>query len=45
MRTVFEDEETDAILLIDAANAFNSINRQPWTLYLAILTFLKMGKR
>ena len=27
MRTVFEDEETDAILLIDAANAFNSINR------------------
>lgn len=28
MRTVFEDEETDAILLIDAANAFNSINRE-----------------
>ena len=27
MRNVFEDEETDAILLIDAANAFNSINR------------------
>jgi hypothetical protein len=27
MRNVFEDIETDAILLIDAANAFNSINR------------------
>ena len=27
MKNVFEDIETDAILLIDAANAFNSINR------------------
>ena len=27
MRTIFEDDESDAILLIDAANAFNSINR------------------
>ena len=27
MRNVFEDEESDAILLIDAANAFNSMNR------------------
>jgi len=27
MRTIFEDDETDAVLLIDAANAFNSINR------------------
>ena len=27
MRTVYEDIETDAVLLIDAANAFNSINR------------------
>ena len=28
MRTIFEDEKSDAILLIDAANAFISINRQ-----------------
>ena len=27
MRTLYENEETDAVLLIDAANAFNSINR------------------
>ena len=27
MRTVFEDADSDAILLIDAANAFNSMNR------------------
>ena len=27
MRTIYENEETDAVLLIDAANAFNSINR------------------
>jgi len=28
MRTLYENEETDAVLLIDAANAFNSINRR-----------------
>ena len=27
MRTIYEEEDTDAVLLIDAANAFNSINR------------------
>ena len=27
MRDVFEDEETECVLLMDAANAFNSINR------------------
>ena len=28
MRTLYEEEDTDAVLLIDAANAFNSINRK-----------------
>ena len=28
MRAIFEDKDTQAILLIDAKNAFNSINRQ-----------------
>ena len=28
MRTIYEDDATDAVLLIDAANAFNSMNRQ-----------------
>ena len=28
MREMFENEESEAILLVDAANAFNSINRQ-----------------
>ena len=27
MRKIFEDNETDAVLLIDASNAFNSMNR------------------
>jgi len=27
MKQIYEEEETDAVLLIDAANAFNSINR------------------
>ena len=28
MRTIYENEDTDRILLVDAANAFNSINRE-----------------
>ena len=27
MRTSFEDEDTDAVLLVDASNAFNSLNK------------------
>ena len=28
MRKIFEDEETDAVILEDASNAFNSVNRK-----------------
>ena len=28
MHTIFEDEKTEAVLLVNAASAFNSINRQ-----------------
>ena len=28
MHTIFEDEKTEAVLLVDADNAFNSVNRQ-----------------
>ena len=28
MRKIYEDEETEAILLVDAANAFNALNRK-----------------
>ena len=28
MREIFQEEETDAILLVDASNAFNSLNRE-----------------
>ena len=28
MRQVFEDEGTDAVILVDATNAFNLLNRQ-----------------
>ena len=27
LRTIFEDEESEAVLLVDASNAFNSLNR------------------
>ena len=27
MRTIFNADETDAVLLIDASNAFNALNR------------------
>ena len=27
MHSIFEEEETDAVLLIDASNAFNALNR------------------
>ena len=28
MRCMFEDDRTDAVILVDARNAFNSLNRQ-----------------
>ena len=28
MRSMFEDDRTDAVILVDARNAFNSLNRQ-----------------
>ena len=28
MRNIFEDENTDAVILVDVSNAFNSLNRQ-----------------
>ena len=27
MRKIFEDEETDAVILVDATNAFNSVDK------------------
>ena len=27
MRTIFEDKNTDAVILVDVSNAFNSLNR------------------
>jgi len=28
MRQIFDDPHTDAVILVDASNAFNSLNRQ-----------------
>ena len=28
MREIFNDEQTEAVILVDASNAFNSLNRQ-----------------
>ena len=28
MRTIFEKEDTEAVILVDASNLFNSLNRQ-----------------
>ena len=28
MKLIFEDEKTEAVILVDARNAFNSLNRQ-----------------
>lgn len=33
MRSIFEDESADAVLLVGATNAFNSVNRQTFLLY------------
>ena len=37
MRTVFEDASTDAILLVDASNAFNNLNRRVALLNIQVL--------
>ena len=37
MRDVFEEQEPEAVLLVDAANAFNNINRQAFLHNISIL--------
>ena len=40
MHTIFEDENTEAALLVDAANAFNSGNRKMF-----LITFLSPAQQ
>ena len=46
MQTTFEDEKTEAMLLVDTANTFNSVNRQVFPhniciIYPPIATYIK----
>ena len=40
MEKIFKEESTEAVLLVDAANAFNSINRKVFLHRISISTFL-----
>jgi len=37
MHSIFEDESTEAVLLVDAANAFNSVNREAFINNIAVI--------